>query len=236
MTPIIDDIRKELRKNADAKTRDSGKRFFREAVTLYGVKTATVSIIGNEYFKKIRDLGKAEIFRLCVELLKSGYMEEAFIAYEWSYAVRKEYVASDFSVFERWLETYVSNWAECDTLCNHTIGTVVEMFPEYLPRLMEWTKSPNRWVRRAAAVTLILPARNGKFLQEVFRIADSLLTDSDDLVQKGYGWLLKEASKPYQAEVYAYIINNKKDMPRTALRYAIEKMPPDLRAKAMEKI
>ena len=57
----------------------------------------------------------------------------------------------------------------------------------------------------------------------------------DDMVQKGYGWMLKEASKPWQREVFDFVIRNKAVMPRTALRYAIEKMPPDLRAKAMER-
>jgi len=82
---------------------------------------------------------------------------------------------------------------------------------------------------------LIIPARRGKFLEDILTIADILLTDSDDLVQKGYGWMLKEASKPHQEEIFNYVMKNKKVMPRTALRYAIEKMPPELKRRAMEK-
>jgi 3-methyladenine DNA glycosylase AlkD len=84
-------------------------------------------------------------------------------------------------------------------------------------------------------VTLILPARKGKFLNDAFAISGILLHDEDDLVQKGYGWLLKEASRLHQKEVFDYVMKNKTTMPRTALRYAIEKMPQDLRRKAMEK-
>ena len=62
-----------------------------------------------------------------------------------------------------------------------------------------------------------------------------LLLDTDDMVQKGYGWLLKEESRKHQKQVLAYIQNNKKRMPRTALRYAIELMPKDLKAQAMQK-
>ncbi|MFH0874439.1 MAG: DNA alkylation repair protein [archaeon] len=62
-----------------------------------------------------------------------------------------------------------------------------------------------------------------------------LLEDSDDMVQKGYGWLLKEESRMHQKEVFDYVIKNKSKMPRTALRYAIELMPKELRAKAMIK-
>jgi len=59
--------------------------------------------------------------------------------------------------------------------------------------------------------------------------------DGDDLVQKGYGWMLKAASEAHQEEVYDYVMKNKAKMPRTALRYSIEKMPDALRKKAMEK-
>ena len=78
-------------------------------------------------------------------------------------------------------------------------------------------------------MTLILPARKGDFLDDVFEISDLLLLDGDDLVQKGYGWLLKEASKSHQQEVFEYVMRKKAVMPRTALRYAIEKMPQNLR-------
>lgn len=90
-------------------------------------------------------------------------------------------------------------------------------------------------MRRASAVSLIVPAKHGKFLTESIGIADLLLTDKDDMVQKGYGWLLKEASRKHQKEVYDYVMMNKKTMPRTALRYAIELMPEDLRTEAMNK-
>ena len=90
-------------------------------------------------------------------------------------------------------------------------------------------------MRRASAVSLIIPARKGKFLKDIFNIADILLLDKDDLVQKGYGWMLKAASQAHQKEVLEYVMKNKRMMPRTALRYAIEKMPKDLKEKAMQK-
>jgi len=73
------------------------------------------------------------------------------------------------------------------------------------------------------------------FLNDIFEIADILLLDKDDLVQKGYGWMLKAASEAYQEEVFDYVMSKKDIMPRTALRYAIEKMPADLKAEAMKK-
>jgi 3-methyladenine DNA glycosylase AlkD len=232
---IISSIRSELKDSADEKTKESGKHFFKEEVKLYGVKTAIVSRIAKDRYKEIREEDKNEIFALCEELWSSGYMEESFIAANWAYFLHKKYEPSDFSIFEGWVDKYVSNWASCDTLCNHAIGEYVEKYPERVNDLKRWAKSKNRWMRRAAAVTLILPARRGGFLRDVFEIADILLPDKEDMVQKGYGWMLKEASKAHQTEVFDYVIEHKKDMPRTALRYAIEKMPAEKRKKAMEK-
>ncbi|NPV62871.1 MAG: DNA alkylation repair protein [Methanotrichaceae archaeon] len=232
---VLAAIREELIQAADEKTRESSNRFFKEEVKVYGVKTAAVRDIAKRHFREIEGLEKPKIFSLCEKLLQSDYMEEAFIASEWAYALRKTYQPADFQVFERWVESYVNNWAKCDSLCNHTIGSFIEQYPEYIQNLKGWARSENRWVRQASAVTLILPARKGMFLEDVFEIADILLRDEDDLVQKGYGWMLKEASRNHQQEVFDYVVANRVEMPRTALRYAIEKMPAQMRKRAMER-
>ncbi len=234
---IIQEVRQALTDCADKGTLESSSRFFKkgEEALVYGVKMGEVRIIGKGFFKEIKNLRKQEIFAICEGLWKSGYLEEAVIACIWSEALHKIYEPADFAVFERWVKNYVRTWADCDTLCNHTIGSFILMYPKYVDELKEWAKSPNRWVKRAAAVTLILPARKGQFLNDIFDIADILLTDPDDLVQKGYGWMLKAASEAYPKEVFEYVEAKKAVMPRTALRYAIEKMPLELRTQAMKK-
>jgi 3-methyladenine DNA glycosylase AlkD len=235
MNKIIEDIRLELTGNADEKIKKSGERFFKEDVKMYGLKSAVVSRLSKDHYKTILDKSKSHIFTLCEELWESGYMEESFIACNWSYYIHKTYEASDFEIFERWVNRYVSNWASCDTLCNHTVGTFIEMYPAYLSGLKRWAKSQNRWVKRASSVSLIIPARRGKFLEDIFEIADILHSDKDDMVQKGYGWMLKAASQAHQEEVFKYVISRKATMPRTSLRYAIEKMSDEHKAKAMAK-
>jgi 3-methyladenine DNA glycosylase AlkD len=230
---VIAAIRQELLIRADEKTRANYHRVFKEAIIYYGVNNALVNRIAGRFFQDVKLLGKKEVFRLCEELLKSDYCEEAFIACEWSYRFHRQYERDDFYVFESWVRNYINNWAKCDTLCNHTIGAIVVQFPEYIKDLKRWAASANRWFRRAAAVTLIIPAKQGKFLEDIFEIADILLTDADDLVQKGYGWLLKDASIQHRDEVYDYVMKHKDIMPRTALRYAIERMPADLKKRAM---
>lgn len=235
MKNIIPELRKKLFALSDDKTKESSFRFFKEEIKPYGIKTDLVVKLAKEYFKNIKDLDKSEIFSLCEELWQSGYLEESFIACNWSYFIKERYQPSDFETFERWVNIYVNNWASCDTLCNHTIGDFVMMHPEYINKLKEFAVSDNRWTKRASAVSLIIPARKGMFLKEIFEIADILLLDKDDMVQKGYGWMLKSASQAYQKEVFDYVISKKDIMPRTSLRYAIEKMPKELKAEAMAK-
>jgi len=235
MDPVISQIRQDLKNAADPNTKKSFQRFFREEVQYYGVKTAAVGKIAQKYWKEIKKRNKANIFQLCEELYSSNITEEAFIVSNWVPHLKDRFEQEDFHVFYNWIDTYISNWAMCDGFCNHSMGEFIEKYPEYVDKLKPWTKSGNRWVRRAAAVSLIIPAKHGKFLEDVIEIAELLLTDTDDMVQKGYGWLLKEASRKNQHEVFAFVTRNRKEMPRTALRYAIELMPKEMKAEAMKK-
>jgi len=234
MQNILEHVRKQLQIHSDEKTRLSSQKFSKEKITSYGVKTAAVNNISKETFMLLKTFNKSDIWKMCDDLWRSGILEESIVACRWSYYIHKRYEPSDFKIFEKWIDNYVNNWASCDTLCNHTVGEFVEMYPDYLSNLKKFTTSKNRWMRRAAAVSLIVPAREGKFLNDIFEIADKLLVDEDDLVQKGYGWMLKVASKMYQKEVFEYVQKNKNVMPRTALRYAIEKMPEEYLAAAMK--
>ena len=235
MDPVIVKIRKDLKENADPKTQQNFQRFFKEEVKYYGIKTGPVVKIAKKYWNEIKSKDKKEIFSLCEELYKSRYCEEAFIVSTWAALLSPRFEPSDIHTLRHFIERYITNWATCDGFCNHAVGDFIEKYPEYIDELRRWTQSENRWLRRAAAVSLIVPAKQGKFLDDVFSIADLLLTDNDDMVQKGYGWMLKEASRQHPQEVFEYVMRNKKVMPRLALRYAIELMPKDLKAEAMKK-
>ena len=235
MEKIIEKIRRELKENFDKKTKESEQHFFKEEIKSIGVKTAIIQRIEKENFTAVKNLPKKDVFKLCELFWQSGYIEESFIACNWAYKMHEQYTPDDFKIFENWIDHYVNNWASCDTLCNHTVGEFLMRFPDYISELKTMAQSNNRWMRRASAVSLIIPARKGMFLNDILEIANILLRDKDDLVQKGYGWMLKATSQAHQEEVFNFIMSNKTVMPRTALRYAIEKMPEKLRKEAMKK-
>ncbi len=230
---IIEEIRKELKSKIDEGYKKGLLRFFREEIKPYGVRSAEVKKIAGKYWKKVKKIEKKEIWEMCEELWQSGWFEEGSIAIDWSFRMKAKYDKNDMRVFERWLKKYVKNWAHDDVFCTSSVGEMLVQFPEFLEKLDKWAESRNRWLRRAAAVSLIYPIKREKYLDKALEIADRLLMDKDDMVQKGYGWMLKEMANLYPMEVFDFVMERKMDMPRTALRYAIEKMPKEWKVKAM---
>ena len=235
MNTILSQIRADLKASVDLKTQQSFQRFFKEQVKAYGVKTDVVSKIAKKHWLEVKDLSKQEIFGLCEDLFSSNYTEEAFIVSSWLPNYIDHLEPADLAIFKRWIECYINNWAKCDSFCNHTIGDLIQKYPQLAGEVKSWAKSKNRWLKRASAVSFIVPAKKGLFLSYALEICDALLLDEDDMVQKGYGWLLKEESRKHQKEVFDYVLAHRVVMPRTALRYAIELMPKELKVEAMKK-
>lgn len=235
---ILKNIRKELKNKQDLVYRDGCKKFFKEEVNPLGVRTPDTRRIAKEGFKLLEDKNKQETIETIELMLSQEYDEQKTVAFIWLSFLEKETVfeKGDFELLEGILKKNVSNWAHCDEFCTHTIGPFLLRFPELISKVKEWTKSENRWLKRAASVSLIYPVRKEKkFLKEIFFVAKALIEDGDDLVQKGYGWALKEGSNLYTKEVFDFVARNKKIMPRVALRCAIEKMPKAMKRLAMEK-
>jgi 3-methyladenine DNA glycosylase AlkD len=233
---IIQEIRSELKKRSNPEEKEKRLRWekqYQEFPKLYGIPIPVVRRLSSKFFQEIRKKPKNEILQLCNNLLESGYSEERIIAFDWAFRLRKLYEQSDFQLLETWLEEHVHSWGACDDLCTHALGAFVFQFPGFIQNVREWTRSNYRWTRRASAVALIYSIRRKKNLRAIFETSDALLTDQDIMVQKGYGWMLKEASNNYPKEVFDYVMRNKREMPRTALRYAIEKLSPKLRREAM---
>lgn len=233
---IVENIIKELKENIDEKYKENLVRFYKNGIKLsksYGVRNPIVRKLASKYWKEIKNKENQEIFWLCEKLLSSEINEPTIIAFQWALGCKKDFQSSDFLIFEKWLEKYVNEWGRCDDLCCKPLGELISQFPELLPKVFSWTKSKNMWFRRASAVCLIPSVRKGKYLKNAFKTADALMKDKEDLVQKGYGWTLKEASNKFRKEVFNYVMKNKNRMTRTALRYAIEKFPKDVKKKAM---
>jgi 3-methyladenine DNA glycosylase AlkD len=102
--------------------------------------------------------------------------------------------------------------------------------PELDTQLRAWARHRNMWVRRASIVGLIPRARRGDSLDLVYDIARQLHADQEDLIQKAVGWALREAGKTDMPRLERHLRANGPSIPRTTVRYAIERFPPARRA------
>ena len=174
------------------------------------------------------------VFGYCRDLLEEHSWELGVIAFDWAYRMRGQYTKETFDLFESWLLEHVRGWGDCDDLCTHAVGELLCQFPELFDRIAKWTGYTEFWMRRAAAVTLIPALHKDRYSAfDPFIISDALMLDGNDLVRKGYGWMLKTYSYKEFDKVYGYLKKNKEIMPRVAFRYAMEKMPADVRKELM---
>lgn len=138
----------------------------------------------------------------------------------------------EFRMFESWLDR-ISSWADHDGLVHYLIAPMVAAKPARVKNVFRWAKSPKRWHRRAACVALIQGTRQKKFFPQIKKLSNALLTDEDDMVQKGLGWLLRETAKFDAKRTVPYLMTIRGRAPRLVLRTACETLPPRVKQRIL---
>jgi 3-methyladenine DNA glycosylase AlkD len=139
---------------------------------------------------------------------------------------RRDFTPRLLPAWKRWLaENYSANWATTDAICGLLVGPMLLQHGEAAVHMRAWARSRNMWVRRASIVGLIQRARRGESLDLAYEIARRLHADREDLIQKAVGWALREAGKTDMPRLERYLRANGAAIPRTTLRYAIERFP-----------
>lgn len=224
---IVKEIRAELRSRASVEGAKKAKRFFREPINVYGLSAPQEEEIVKRFYPVVKgDLPLA--LEVAGELVGSRILEEASVGIRLLRRMTRRFTPGLFEIFDGWVDN-LTNWANTDGLSTWLISETVRLDYGLTERLLQWTESENRWRRRAAAVSLVPIARGGEMLDKVFEVADRLMADGDDMVQKGVGWLLKEASRRHQDEVRKYLLRWREGTSALVLRYASEKLPKEKR-------
>lgn len=198
------------------------------------IVTGDIRKLSARLYRGIKDKTIDNVLSICNELLREHSWGLGVIAFDWAYRVKEQYSEDTYEVFYGWLKNYVRGWGDCDDFCTHAFGELLRRYKSLFSKVMAWTKDEDFWVRRASAVILI-PA----ILHDDYEgiapliISDLLMADKHDLVQKGYGWMLKSLSQVDKESVTNYLIDNHTQMPRTAYRYALEKYDKETRKKLM---
>ena len=121
-----------------------------------------------------------------------------------------------------------------DSFCGSVLSPLLARFPGVEQTLRIWSRARSLWVRRAAIVTLVPVARRGRRLDTVYELAREHFADPEDLMHKAVGWLLREAGKTDMPRLRQFLVQHGPTIPRTTLRYAIERFPAVERGELLE--
>lgn len=228
VAPAVEAIERELESLADPEIAEFLGRYFRTGPGEYGEGDRFLGIrvpVLRRLARKYQSLGLSG----CRALLVSPFHEARLLAllilvraYD-----RGDEVMRD-EIHRLYLDhlSYVNNWDLVDSSAEHIVGRHLQARDRSL--LHDLARSDSVWERRIAIMATFGYVKAGSF-DETLRLADVLLTDRHDLIHKAVGWMLREVGKRDRGVAEAFLRPRYRRMPRTMLRYAIEKYPEALR-------
>ena len=218
-------IRRALRDGGSADHATSVQWFFKDEIKSHGWYTADLRRAAVGFRRELRkEHGLDFLIAVADQLFSGSVLEEKIAAVFLLEKLDGEFGDSEFGLFESWLDR-ISSWADHDALVHDLIAPMIASKPVRAKTVFRWAKSTKRWHRRAACVALIRGTRAKLFFPEITKLSNSLLTDEDDMVQKGLGWLLRETAKFDAKRTVPYLMKIRGRAPRLVLRTACETLP-----------
>lgn len=214
-----------LREKADPVRAEGARRYFKDTIICFGLTAPDIRAMASQAHDMIKNSwGVGEAVDFCGLMLANPYLEVKAIGILVLERFGKDFPKSLFRKIHGWLlADHCDNWATVDTLCPRSVGALLEKYPGLVSSIKTWARSPNRWVRRASLVSFLKLTRKPEFRDDIYEVSRSLFADADDLIQKANGWLLREAGKTEPARLERFLTANGPAIPRTTLRYAIER-------------
>jgi 3-methyladenine DNA glycosylase AlkD len=219
---VAAEIRCALKDGGSAEHASGVQFFFKDEIQSHGWYTANLRSAARRFRRELRTKhGLDFLIEVADRLFSGSVLEEKVIAVFLLEKLAAEFGDREFKLFESWLDR-ISSWADHDGLVHYLIAPMVAAKPARARAVFRWAKSPKRWHRRAACVALIRGARAGMLFTEIKQLSDSLLSDENDMVQKGLGWLLRETAKYDAKRTVPYLMKIRAHAPRLVLRTACE--------------
>ena len=235
MEKITKIITSELQALSDDEKREIYPKFFKagkgeygEGDRFLGVTVPNIRAIAKQYknisLNEIRELMQSEWHevRLCALLImveKNKKKDET---------LRQQLFDLYLSQTDR-----INNWDLVDLSCRFIVGEY--LLDKSRDILYQLAQSPLLWDNRIAIVSTYAFIRKGQ-LEDTYALSDLMMHHPHDLMHKAIGWMLREAGKRDSERLYDYVMSHRADMPRTMLRYAIEKFSPKERAILMKRV
>lgn len=231
----VEQIKQELNKYIDSEKACYLPRFFQAFKGGYGEGDCFIGVVVPHQRKVAKKYYKAIDMKDIEKLLNEPVHEYRLTAlFMLVYKFEKTKDERDREVI---VDTYltnikaVNNWDLVDLSAPNILGAF--LFDKDKSILYDMAETPDLWKQRIAILSTFYFIRQGKF-DDTLKIAKILLHHEHDLIHKAVGWMLREiGNRDFDVE-YEFLKDNYKSMPRTMLRYAIEKFEPDLRQKFLK--
>jgi 3-methyladenine DNA glycosylase AlkD len=235
MKPIIKDIQDSLRQYASPERKRNVERFFKTGKGQYGEGDEFIGVSNPDIRKVAREykdisLDKIELLlhspihedRLCALIILVNQNKKA--SPEAQKAIVKLYIVNLH---------YINNWDLVDLSAHYILGKAIYDGIQSKDILDTLVASPILWERRVAIITTFYFIHKGD-IDETLRLSKVLLSDKEDLMYKAVGWALREAWKKQPQAVEQFLIDNYTQLPRTTLRYAIERIEENKRKRFLK--
>ncbi|MBN1683961.1 MAG: DNA alkylation repair protein [Gammaproteobacteria bacterium] len=234
MNPLLQ-LQKMLRSKANNERARASARYLKTGPGEYGEGVRLLGVTAPELRKIAKQFCDLNLVYIS-DLIKSPLHEERAVGllilvdqYQMG-AKRRLYLTPIFDFYVQHMD-FINNWNLVDLTAPAIIGAY--LFDRDRNILQKWAKSKNLWTRRIAIIATLYFIRQKQF-EDTFQIAEILLQDAHDLIHKAVGWMLREVGKRDRAIEEVFLKKHYKKMPRTMLRYAIERFPEDIRQKYLK--
>lgn len=161
----------------------------------------------------------------------------ALIALTHLYKKAGKDTAEKQALFQFYIDHFprINNWDLVDISCPHIIGEhLLNIQPEKESLLYQWAESEDLWIKRISVVSTLTFIHSSHF-EPTLNLCAKLLRDTHDLIHKATGWMLREVGKKDESILLAFLDTYVSEMPRTTLRYALERMPASVRSDYMSR-
>ena len=220
----VNAIIQQMRSLASEERAEITRRFFKTGAGSYSEGDQFIGIRVPE----LRELAKKHITLSLTDvqtLLDSSIHEQRHLALLiWTLQYQRKSTTHSMreEIYQAYIQSWkhINNWDLVDTTTPHVMGE--HLHTRNRDILFEWSKDSNLWKRRMSIVATWAFIKRAD-LDDTFTLATILLQDKEDLMHKAVGWMLREAGKRDQARLTEYLETHRHDMPRTMLRYSIEK-------------